>query len=80
MGHTQNYAGHSESSVQGYTVPLFVWQHQGDTLKQATLVDLNETYSTQYLDHLIQGALGIQSVWYQAVLDPLHAYRMKNKP
>lgn len=78
VGHSQNFAGHSESSLQGYTVPLFIWHNQESTLKTAALIDVNEVYTTQYLDHLIQGVLDIKSIWYQAELDPLQAYKEKS--
>jgi heptose-I-phosphate ethanolaminephosphotransferase len=83
VGHTQNFAGHSETSVHGRTVPLFVWSNRDIIPKTSTLpisanesrnrksFDDNNPYSIDYLDHLLHGALSIKSRWYKPEFDPI---------
>jgi heptose-I-phosphate ethanolaminephosphotransferase len=83
VGHTQNFSGHSETSVHGRTVPLFVWSNRDIRPKSSTLqvntnelhnqksFDDNTPYSIDYLDHLLHGALSIKSRWYKPEFDPI---------
>lgn len=84
VGHTQNFAGHSDTSPQGFSIPLFKWTNTPNTPPTLTtpnppgpskLIDIEQAYSLEHLDHMIQGVLGIKSQWYQASLDPMSASR-----
>lgn len=70
VGHTQNFAGHSTESEQGYTIPLFVWHNGAGDGKQSVY---DKPYSLAHFDHLLQRILGISSVWYDKNLDPSQA-------
>lgn len=69
VGHTEDFAGHSESSEQGYTIPLFVWQNQpaGHMGREAFY---KEPFSLDNFEQLLQHTLGIRSEWYDKNLDP----------
>ena len=80
VGHTQDLASHSESSIHGYSVPLFIWSNRelklkGGQLSKALLkggtTDYAAPYSLNDLDHLLQGALGVRTQWYRAERDPI---------
>jgi len=70
VGHTQNFAGHSSASEQGYTIPLFIWNNHPKNSAQRFY---NAPFSLENLDHLLQNVLGIHSTWYDKNLDPLHS-------
>jgi len=70
VGHTQNFAGHSSASEQGYTIPLFIWRNQA---QNGVPSFYNAPFSLENLDHLLHNLLGINSTWYDKNLDPLHS-------
>jgi heptose-I-phosphate ethanolaminephosphotransferase len=67
VGHTQNFAGHSESSSNGYDIPLFVWTNQERAQKNALYSQL---FALDNLEHLMQGVLEFNSAFYQPNLNP----------
>jgi heptose-I-phosphate ethanolaminephosphotransferase len=69
VGHTKDFTGHSEEGEQGYTIPLFVWNNQNKKSSTQRLYD--EPYSLEYLDDMLEGILGIHSVWYDRAADPI---------
>jgi heptose-I-phosphate ethanolaminephosphotransferase len=77
VGHTQNYAGHSDTSEQGFTVPLFLWSNSPKSNIVSDEIKIQEPYSTEHLHHLIQGVLGVQSRFYNVKLDPLYSRRLQ---
>jgi heptose-I-phosphate ethanolaminephosphotransferase len=75
VGHTQNYAGHSDTSEFGFTVPVFTWSTSPNEPKISRNIKIDIPYSTQHMEHFIQGSLGITSKFYNAQLDPMSASR-----
>jgi heptose-I-phosphate ethanolaminephosphotransferase len=75
VGHTSNYSGHSDTSEHGFSVPVFQWSNKKNSNSKNDLINVNKIYSTQYIDHLILGTLGIKSVWYNSKLDILSELR-----
>jgi heptose-I-phosphate ethanolaminephosphotransferase len=67
VGHTQNFAGHSEASQNGYDIPLFIWDKQSNPNTNSLY---EKPFSLDDLDHLLHGVLGINSNFYKSNLDP----------
>jgi heptose-I-phosphate ethanolaminephosphotransferase len=80
VGHTQNYAGHSDSSEFGFTVPVFTWSTAPNESKITQNIKIDIPYSTQNMEHFIQGSLGITSKFYNAQLDPMSTFRKAVSP
>lgn len=62
VGHTRDFAGHSEQDDSGYTVPLWIWSNA--TARPLEPGQLDAPILLDTLDHALQHLMGIRSRWY----------------
>lgn len=67
VGHSRDFAGHSEQDDSGYTIPLWIWTSPKANPVDQRLVDTPIRLDT--LDHALQHLMGIRSRWYEPRLD-----------
>ncbi|GHA73324.1 hypothetical protein GCM10009007_12810 [Formosimonas limnophila] len=66
VGHSQNFAGHSEATSNGYDIPLFIWKNTVVTEKN---IFHQEPFSLDDLDYLMHDVLNINSSFYKSNLN-----------
>lgn len=70
VGHNGNFSGHTQKHLSGYSIPMLLWVND-HWVKRYPDIYANRGFRGDWLDHAVQGLLGIRSAWYDARYDVL---------
>ena len=70
VGHHGNFSGHTQKHLSGYSIPMLLWVND-HWVKRYPEIYAERAFRSDWMDHVVQGLLGIRSAWYDARYDIL---------